>query len=123
MHSVGSAVEFTAQHIMHGLDGPEGELHEHDYRVEVVIERETLDDRGMVCDIDVLNAVLQGIDDTLRGKNVDVIRPAGTESVTVEVFAKWAFEEFARALGTEAGRTIAVRVWESALAFGGYSDR
>ena len=42
---------------MPGVEGPEGELHEHDYRLEVVVEREKLDDRGMVCDLDVLDAV------------------------------------------------------------------
>ena len=57
MYQVGTAIEFRAQHIMHGLEGPEGELHEHDYRLEVIVEREQLDDRGMVCDIDVLEAV------------------------------------------------------------------
>ena len=123
MYQVGTAIEFTAQHIMHGLEGPEGELHEHDYRLEVVVERDDLDDRGMVCDIDVLDAVLQQIDEVVRGKNVDVILPDGVESVTVEVFAKWAHAELARQLRNSGVDTLAVRVWESTLAFGGYTDR
>ena len=123
MYQVGTAIEFRAQHIMHGLEGPEGELHEHDYRLEVVVEREQLDDRGMVCDIDVLEAVLQQIDDVVRGKNVDVIRPEGVESVTVEVFARWAHDEVARQLRDSGADTLFVRVWESTLAFGAYKDR
>ena len=55
MFQVGTAIEFTAQHIMPGVEGPEGELHEHDYRLDVVVEREKLDERGMVCDLDVLD--------------------------------------------------------------------
>ena len=43
---------------MPGALGPEGELHAHDYRLEVVLERERLDDRGMVCDLDVFEAAL-----------------------------------------------------------------
>ena len=58
MYQVGTAIEFPAQHIMPGVEGPEGELHEHDYRLEVLVERERLDDRGMVCDLDVLDAAL-----------------------------------------------------------------
>ena len=123
MYQVGTAIEFTAQHIMHGLDGPEGQLHEHDYRVEVLVDRQELDDRGMVCDIDVLDAALQQIDKLLRGQNVDIILPEGVESVTVEVFAKWAHGELARQLAGSGADTLAVRVWESTLAFGGYSDR
>ena len=48
MHFVGTAVDVRALHVMPDVEGPEGELHTHDYRIEVVVERERLDDRGMV---------------------------------------------------------------------------
>ena len=35
MFQVGTAIEFPAKHIMPGMEGPEGELHEHHYRLEV----------------------------------------------------------------------------------------
>jgi 6-pyruvoyltetrahydropterin/6-carboxytetrahydropterin synthase len=123
MYQVGTAIAFTAQHIMPGVEGPEGELHEHDYRLEVVVEREKLDDRGMVCDLDVLDAALKGIDDVVRDKNLDTIRPADAEAVTVEVFARWAFDTLAAALRSTGVETLSIRVWESAFAFGGYSDQ
>jgi len=123
MYQVGTAIAFTAQHIMPGVEGPEGELHEHDYRLEVVVEREKLDDRGMVCDLDVLDAALHGIDDVVRDKNLEVIRPADAEAVTVEVFARWAYDTLADKLRGTGVETLSVRVWESAFAFGGYSDQ
>src|SRR4051794_2146172 len=89
MYQVGTAIEFSAQHVMPGVEGPEGVLHSHDYRLEVVLERETLDARGMVCDLDVLDAVLAQIDKAVRNRNLDEIRPAEAEAVTVEVFARW----------------------------------
>ena len=73
MYEVGTAIEFPAQHVMPGVEGPEGTLHSHDYRLEVVVAREKLDDRGMVCDLDVLDAVLARIDARLRGQNLDAI--------------------------------------------------
>jgi hypothetical protein len=30
---------------MPGMAGPEGQLHDHDYRIEIVVDREQLDDR------------------------------------------------------------------------------
>jgi 6-pyruvoyltetrahydropterin/6-carboxytetrahydropterin synthase len=123
MFQVGTAIEFPAQHIMPGVEGPEGELHEHDYRLDVVVEREKLDDRGMVCDLDVLEAALQGIDATVRGKNLEVIRPVDAEAVTVEVFARWAHDFLADAIRNTGAENLSVRVWESALSFGGYSSR
>jgi 6-pyruvoyltetrahydropterin/6-carboxytetrahydropterin synthase len=121
MYQVGTAIEFTAQHVMPGVPGPEGELHEHDYRLDVLVERGELDDRGMVCDLDVLDAALQQIDDIVRGKNLEIIRPADTEAVTVEVFARWAHEQVATAIRSSGAESLSVRVWENPLAFGGYS--
>src|SRR4026208_805916 len=123
MFQVGTAIEFTAQHIMPGVVGREGELHSHDYRLDVVVEREKLDDRGMVVDLDILDAALQRIDGIVRDKNLDIIRPDDAEAVTVEVFARWAHDFLADAISGTGVETLSVRVWESTLAFGGYSDR
>jgi len=71
----------------------------------------------------VLEAALQGIDATVRGKNLEVIRPADAEAVTVEVFARWAHDYLADAIRNTGAETLSVRVWESAVAFGGYSER
>ena len=40
---------------------PEGELHAHDYRFDVVVARGELDEHGMVCDLDVLRATMQAM--------------------------------------------------------------
>jgi 6-pyruvoyltetrahydropterin/6-carboxytetrahydropterin synthase len=123
MYQVGTAVEFPAQHIMPGVEGPEGELHSHDYRLEVLVERERLDDRGMVCDLDVLDAALAGIDGRLRDQNLEIIQPPDAEAVTVEVFARWAHDTLAAELRSSGADWLTVRIYESADAFGGYRDR
>jgi 6-pyruvoyltetrahydropterin/6-carboxytetrahydropterin synthase len=123
MFQVGTAIDFPAQHIMPGQPGPEGELHEHQYRLEVVVEREKLDDRGMVCDLDILDAVLDRINGTVRGQNLEIIKPDDAEAVTVEVFAKWAHDTIAAELRSGGADQLAVRVYENPVAFGGFSDR
>jgi len=122
VYEVGSAITFPAQHIMPGHPGPEGELHEHEYRLEAVVAREQLDDRGMVCDLDLLEGVLDDIDSTLRNKNLEVIQPADAEAVTVEIFAKWAHTTIANALHGSSAERLTVRVYENSFAFGGFSD-
>lgn len=124
MYQVGTATRFRAEHVMPGVEGPEGELHEHDYRLEVVVTREALDDRGMVCDLDRLDAALREIEAKLGGKNLDVILadvPDGADAVTVEVFARWAHGFLCDVVRESGGDTLAVRVWESDDAFGGFS--
>ncbi len=118
-YSVGTAAEVRAFHLMPGMPPPEGELHSHDYRIAVVVERDGLDDRGMVCDLDVLDAALRELVDEVREANLDRIRPADAEAVTVEVFARWAFEQLRRAVA--GADHLAVRVYESEVAFGGYA--
>jgi 6-pyruvoyltetrahydropterin/6-carboxytetrahydropterin synthase len=117
---VGSSAELRALHRIPWLPPPEGDLHAHDYRVEVVVERATLDGRGMVCDLDVVEAALQAAVGELEGKDLDAIRPAGAEAVTVEILARWFHDRLADAIRTAGGQALAVRVWESPTAFGGY---
>jgi len=86
---VGLSRSVRAFHIMPGLPGPEGQLHDHDYRIEIVVDREQLDERGMVCDLDVLEAALTELTSRVEDRNLEAIRPAEAEAVTVEVFARW----------------------------------
>jgi hypothetical protein len=53
--------------------------------------------------------------------DLEKIQPTDADAVTVEVFARWLHGELAGALGTLPGVTLAVRVWESPTAFGGYA--
>jgi 6-pyruvoyltetrahydropterin/6-carboxytetrahydropterin synthase len=117
---VGASASFRALHRIPWLPPPEGELHEHDYRVELVIERATLDERGMVCDLDVVEAALEAAVAALEGKDLDLIRPDGAEAVTVEILARWFHERVAGPIRAGGGEALAVRVWESPIAFGGY---
>jgi 6-pyruvoyltetrahydropterin/6-carboxytetrahydropterin synthase len=120
MFEVGVATGVRALHIMPGVEGPEGELHSHDYRLEVIVERAELDDRGMVCDIDLLEAALANVVAVVRDENLEVIRPEGVEAVTVEVFAKWLHGAVADAVVAGGGDMLTVKVWESPDAYGGY---
>jgi 6-pyruvoyl-tetrahydropterin synthase len=117
---VGLSRNVRAFHIMPGMPGPEGELHDHDYRIEIVVDREQLDDRGMVCDLDVLEAALTELTNRIDGRNLEEIRPADAEAVTVEVFSRWVHDTLAPAVRAEGGENLSVRVWENPVAFGGY---
>src|ERR1700735_364273 len=84
---VGLSRSVRAFHIMPGMPGPEGQLHDHDYRIDIVVDREQLDERGMVCDLDVLEAALTELTHRVDGRNLEEIRPAEGEGVTGEVLA------------------------------------
>src|ERR687896_2411790 len=119
MYEVGLSTSFVAFHVMPGAEGPEGELHSHDYRLDVVVSSSSLDERGMVCNLDVLDEALNKTVAIVSHENLEVIRPPDAEAVTVEGVARGAHTQLARDLPPESG--LAVRGWESAHAFGGYS--
>jgi len=120
-YEVGLNREVRAFHVMPGMPGPEGERHHHDYRIDVVAERRYLDERGMVCDLDLLEAALTDLVARIEDKDLeDAIQPSDGGAVTVEVFARWAYETLAEVVRRAGGETLALRVWETPTAFGGY---
>jgi 6-pyruvoyl-tetrahydropterin synthase len=119
-YEVGSNITVRALH-QQPVEGPEGELHPHDYRIDVVVGRRELDQHGMVCDLDALRAALQAIAGRIEGRDLEEIRPPTAEAVTVEVLAHWTHQNLAPTLRHAGGDTLAVRVWESPSDFGGYA--
>ena len=57
------------------------------------------------------------------GFTLEEIRPAEAEAVTVEVFARWVHDTLSPVVAASGGETLAVRVWENPVAFGGYRAR
>jgi 6-pyruvoyltetrahydropterin/6-carboxytetrahydropterin synthase len=119
LYEVGLSKSLVAWHVMPDVDGPESELHSHEYRLDIVVSRSELDERSMVCDIDLLDSALEKIIGVVADQNLEIIRPPEANAVTVEVFARWVHVELASQLSTDA--ELSVRVWESPLAFGGYA--
>ncbi|MFN2543817.1 MAG: 6-pyruvoyl tetrahydropterin synthase family protein [Actinomycetota bacterium] len=118
-YEVGTAVSLHALHRM-PVEGPEGELHEHEYRLEVVVARDDLDAQGMVVDLERLDDDLEAVRSELEGNDLEAIRPTDAEAVTVEVFARWVHERLAPTIRHSGGGELLVRVYESPVAFGGY---
>ena len=119
-YEVGSSVTVRALH-QQPVEGPEGELLAHDYRIDVVVGRGDLDEHGMVCDLDALRAALQAIAGRIDGRDLEEIRPPAAEAVTVEVLARWAHQNLVPVLRQAGGDTLAVRVFETPSDFGGYA--
>jgi 6-pyruvoyltetrahydropterin/6-carboxytetrahydropterin synthase len=119
-YEVGASTALRAEHVM-PVEGPEGRLHAHEYRVQVVATRSSLDRHGMVIDLDVLRGVLRETVDPLRDADLATIAPAEAEGVTVEIFARWIWDSVAARLAAEGADGVRVRVWESEGEFAGYA--
>ena len=117
---VGASRPLRALHRLPWGSEAEREPHEHEYRIEVVVESAELDERGVVCDLDVLQAALGDVLGRLEGRDLDRIKPEDADGVTVELLARWLHGELREAVQRAGGQWLAIRVWEAPDAFGGY---
>ncbi|HWC32692.1 MAG TPA: 6-carboxytetrahydropterin synthase [Actinomycetota bacterium] len=119
-YEIGTAVRLRAFHVMPDMPPPEGERHAHDYRVEAIVRRRELDERGMVVDLDELRDALEEGAAHVHGRDLDRIRPESTDAVTVEVFARWFHGEVAERVRRAGAEELEIRVWESPDDYGAY---
>ena len=74
----------------------------------------------MVCDLDIVEAARSAAPSQHSRAATGFDPAAGDEAVTVEVLARWFHERLADAIRAAGGEALAIRVWESPTAFGGY---
>ena len=117
---VGASRPLNALHRLPWGTEDERQPHAHNYVIDVVVEREGLDERGVVCDLDVLGGALDAAVARLQDRDLDEVLEADERGVTVELLARWLHGELAGAVARAGGETLAVRVWEAPDAFGGY---
>ena len=120
LFEVGASMPLRALHRLPWGTEVEREPHEHEYRIEVVVQRAGLDERGVVCDLDILKAALDDVVGRLEGRDLDEIGTQEEEGVTVERLARWLHGELAAPVRRAGGESLAIRVWEAPDAFGGY---
>jgi 6-pyruvoyltetrahydropterin/6-carboxytetrahydropterin synthase len=120
VYETGTSMTVRAFHVAPGMPPPESERHAHDYRLDVLVRRDDVDERGMVVDLDVLNGVLATLVAKLDGADLEDVVAFSGDTVTVEVFARWVHEQVAAEVALP-GASLRVRVWESPTAFGGYA--
>jgi 6-pyruvoyltetrahydropterin/6-carboxytetrahydropterin synthase len=116
MFEVGVARPFEALHQLEGESAdPE---HHHDYRVEAVVRGESLDENGMLLDIDALNAALATCLDELDSVDLATLPAFIGRNTTVEVVAEHVCDHVRRLVGSPSNLdTLRVSVYESAAAW------
>lgn len=103
---------FSAAHQLKGHHGKCEELHGHNWKVEVEVQGEQLDNIGLLIDFGLLKQYLQDILEQLDHKFLNDIPSLRGISPSSELLAKYIFQELRNRL--PAGLSLAaVTVWES----------
>ena len=113
-YALGVNTEFTAKHFLVGGDfGPEGELHAHDYRVEVVLEGDELDEHGFLVDIVRVKAELARLVDRYRDTILNELPELDGKNPGCEEFSRVFAESLRDGLDTEKLSKLTVKIWEN----------
>ncbi len=93
-YQIAKAFSFSASHHLAGLpDGhPCARLHGHKYRVEIVLEADTLDATGFVVDYGALRPAITAITDACDHRHLNEVVDG---SPTAEHLARWIFDRTA----------------------------
>ena len=104
--------EFSAAHCLRGYEGACERLHGHNYKVDVVLCGEQLNELGLLVDFKAVKAALADVLEPLDHRLLNDIEPFTTVNPTAENIAKQMCEE----LSTRTPDGVAVKgvtVWES----------
>jgi len=112
MYELTVAREFSAAHQMRGYPGACARLHGHNYRVEVTVAGEELDERGMLMDFAELKALCDRMIAELDHQNLNELLAFAEQNPSSENLAHYLHERIGKELSGRV-RLKAVRVYES----------
>jgi 6-pyruvoyltetrahydropterin/6-carboxytetrahydropterin synthase len=114
MYEVMIEEEFSAAHALRGYRGKCENLHGHNWKVEVYVRGERLDEIGMLVDFTRLKAVTREVMRHLDHKNLNELPPFDTQlNPSSEHLAGFILHRVSKEIDDERVRVYKVRVWET----------
>jgi 6-pyruvoyltetrahydropterin/6-carboxytetrahydropterin synthase len=105
---------FAAGHALRNYHGKCENVHGHNYRCQVTLEGERLDETGLLMDFVALKRVLQSVIDRLDHQWLNDFPPFDVLNPSAENIAKYIYDEVHRGIAAPADVRIgSVRLWET----------
>ena len=111
---------FSAAHRLYGSGGKCESLHGHNFKVELEVEGENLDDQGMLIDFGLLKGLLQTVLEELDHRDLNEIEALAASSPSSEVLARYILREVKKRMPTPEVEVRSVTVSESDTASATY---
>jgi 6-pyruvoyltetrahydropterin/6-carboxytetrahydropterin synthase len=114
MYEVMIEMSFSSAHALRGYRGKCENLHGHNYRVEVYVRGERLNEIGLLVDFKDLKAATRKVVDYLDHKNINELPPFDVElNPSAEHLAGYFLNEVGRRINDGRVQVYKVRVWET----------
>jgi len=113
MYSIATELHFRAGHYLHLSAEQKEKLHQHNWRVRVIVQAAQLDQQNMVLDFIELNRLTQKAIETLRGtKVINQLSDFAGENPSTERLAWYIYDKLRRLLPDTVSLSE-VKVWET----------
>lgn len=105
--------EFASAHTLRGYPGACSRMHGHNWKVEVEVEADRLDEHGMAIDFKRIKQAAKAVAGRLDHRYLNDIPPFGDINPTAENLARYFYEALADAIQTPHLRVSSVVLWET----------
>ena len=123
MFEVSVEQTFAAGHALRNYKGKCENVHGHNFKVQVVIEGEKLDETGLLVDFLDVKAAMQSIIDRLDHVFLNDVAPFDVKNPSAENIAEYFYQEMTRSLGAGVPvRIREVRIWETDIQSAAYRE-
>lgn len=113
---------FAAAHQLKGYEGVCENLHGHNWKVEVFITADKLNDIGIAIDFKLLKNKTDSILSSLDHKNLNQIPPFDNMNPSSENIARWLYQKLSETLKGYDVKISKVCVWETDKYCAAYSE-
>ena len=114
---------FAAGHALRNYHGKCENVHGHNYRCQVTMEGEQLDDVGLLVDFVALKKVVQSVIDRLDHQWLNDFPPFDVLNPSAENIAKYIYDEVLKGISAGPGvRLESVRLWETDTSWATYRE-
>ena len=122
MYEVTVEVSFSAAHQLRGYKGNCENMHGHNWRVQVNVMAERLNEIDIALDFRDLKKIAREIIAPLDHAFLNDIFPFTEKNPSSENIAKWIYDSLKKKINDEVLRVAAVTVWESDTASASYYE-
>jgi len=113
MYEIKIVTTFSAAHSLRNYPGNCKNIHGHNWKIEVVMQSEHLDDLGMSIDFRMLKQETEGLLNTLDHTFLNDHSPFNTINPTAENMARWLYEALSKRVNGPRAKVSRLSVWEN----------